>query len=227
MVSLVVGSIGKGDFMFSNNLRDAYFQIPIHLDSQPCLQTELGGKVCHFKTVLQSFYNSPGLHQCLLWFQSRLTEERFGFCLIWMTGWWLQSWFLSCFIIAKNSFNSARTWVLSSTWRSHTLNLSAKLSISGCLTDTIWERVFPVDSWIVRLWELVSKFLLLPAPPAKMWKQLLGHMVCLQWFIPRGRARMWSFQWQLKMFWLAALDNPVKLIPLSEEYKDYICRMCL
>ena len=52
--------------------------------------------------------------------------------------------------------------------------------------DTIQERVFPTDSWIVRFCDLVDKFLLLPALALKMWQQLLGHMASLEWFVPGG-----------------------------------------
>ena len=34
-VSSVLGSIRKGDIMFSIDLKDAYFQIPVHTKSRP------------------------------------------------------------------------------------------------------------------------------------------------------------------------------------------------
>ena len=44
-VALVLGSIQKGDWIFSIDIKDAYFQTPIHLDSRPYLQFCLGSHV--------------------------------------------------------------------------------------------------------------------------------------------------------------------------------------
>ena len=62
ILSSVLGSIRKGDFRFSIDLRDAYFQIHIHPDSPPYLQMALRVKVYWFKglcfslsTALQHF----------------------------------------------------------------------------------------------------------------------------------------------------------------------------
>ena len=62
------------------------------------------------------------------------------------------------------------------------------------------------------------------APSAKIRQQLLGHMAFLERFVPWGRARMQPLNWQLKMSWSAALDDPVKLVPLLEGCKEYIGR---
>ena len=62
-VSAVLGSIRMEDFMFSIDLKDAYFQITIYLDPQPYLLIALEGKSYQFKTVFWPFNSSPGLHQ--------------------------------------------------------------------------------------------------------------------------------------------------------------------
>ena len=43
-----------------------------------------------------------------------------------------------------------------------------------------------MDILIVRFWDLANKFLLLQSPTVKMWQQLLGPLVSLEQFVPRG-----------------------------------------
>ena len=82
-------------------------------------------------------------------------------------------------------------------------------------TDTIQEKDFPTDFWIVGFWDLADKFLLLPAPPAKMWQQLLGHMASLKWFIPRGEPAAEDVL-------VCRSDSNRKLVPHSEK-----CKQCI
>ena len=46
IVASVLGSARKRDWMFLIDLKDAYFQIPVHLKSRPYLQFCLEGHVC-------------------------------------------------------------------------------------------------------------------------------------------------------------------------------------
>ena len=88
--------------------------------------------------------------------------------------------------------------------------------------DTVWERVYPIDSRIVRFQEVADQFLLHVSPPAKMWQQILGHMISLEQFVPRGRAKMPSLQLQLKSRWSASVDDLVTPAPVSEMFKDSV-----
>ena len=66
VVASVLGSIKKGDFMFSCNLKDVYFQIPIHPYSRSYLQTALEGKVCQFKPLCFGLSTTPQFFTKLL-----------------------------------------------------------------------------------------------------------------------------------------------------------------
>ena len=67
-----------------------------------------------------------------------------------------------------------------------------------------------------------GKFLLLPAPPAKMWLQLLDHMASLEQFVPREQTRMLLLQWWLENHWSAALNDAAMPVPLSTG-----CNQCI
>ena len=47
-------------------------------------------------------------------------------------------------------------------------------------------------------------------------------MAYLEWFVPKGRARMHHLQWQVKAHWAASADNPAVPGPSSEE-----CQLCI
>ena len=57
MVASVLGSIKKWDWMFLIDLKDAYFQIPVHPESWPYLWFCLEGRICQLfqqNTYLQN-----------------------------------------------------------------------------------------------------------------------------------------------------------------------------
>ena len=58
-ISSVLGAIRKRDVMFSIDLNDAYFQILIHVDSQPHLWIALDGKVYIQGSLFCPFHRSP------------------------------------------------------------------------------------------------------------------------------------------------------------------------
>ena len=74
-----------------------------------------------------------------------------------------------------------------------------------------------MDSQIIRFWDLTDQFLLLPSLPAKIWKQVLGHMVSLEWFVPWSCSRMHPLQSQLKACWSPAADDLMVPVSVTEE----------
>ena len=54
-----------------------------------------------------------------------------------------------------------------------------------------------------------------------MWQQLLGHMASVELFVPRDRARMHLFHWQLKYLWSVFTHNPAMSVPFKE--KSHLC----
>ena len=85
------------------------------------------------------------------------------------------------------------------------------------LIDMFLKGVFPSQTRLARFWEVVTSFLQLPSPPARMWQQLLGHLALLESFLPRGCTCMHPLQWHLKDCWFPMVDDPADQIPLSQE----------
>ena len=67
------------------------------------------------------------------------------------------------------------------------------------ITFVIFQFLPPhlVKTLIVRFWDLVDKFILLPTAPANMCVQLQGLMASVEQFPPRRHSRMRPLQWWL------------------------------
>ena len=64
----------------------------------------------------------------------------------------------------------------------------------------------------------LSRFLVLPSPPARTWQQLLSHMASLERFLLRGHSHMRPLQWWcLKDLWSRMSDDPSLPVPLSPD----------
>ena len=59
MISSVFGLIRKGDVMFSIDLKNSYFQIPVHLKSRPYLQFVVQRKVYQFRIICFGISTAP------------------------------------------------------------------------------------------------------------------------------------------------------------------------
>ena len=174
---LVLGSIRKGDAIFSINLTDAYFQVPIHPDSQSFLQIVLNGKVHQFWAFC--FGLSSALQAITRMFAliSEWAHQR-EICLL--------HYLDDLLVVAKSIplllqhrdllLQLCQDLVIVISWETPDLELSRRAQYFKMLMDTIRERVFPTDFRITKFRDLVDKFFRLPSPPAKILQQLLGHL---------------------------------------------------
>ena len=181
----VLWSIRKGNWMFSIDLKDTYFQIPIHLDFQPYLRFCRKGCVYQFRFLCFGLSTEP----------QAFTR---GFTLI--LGWvcllcYLDDWL----VIAKLwSLLQHRNLVLQLyrdlgiviNWEKSDLHPSTCVHYLGMLIDMSHERKCSrqrLDCLAFRKWPLLSwpfRSLL------HTWHQLLGHMASLERFLPRGHSHM-------------------------------------
>ena len=89
----VLLSVRDGNFLASIDLKDAYFQIPVHQASRKLLRFLWGGVVYQFKALCMDcrlpLRSSPG---CLQRSLRGLTHTKFVFSGTWMTGWSWPPW---------------------------------------------------------------------------------------------------------------------------------------
>ena len=111
--------------------------------------------------------------------------------------------------------------VIITSWEKSDLEPSSRAQHLGMLINTVWERVYPADSQIIKFQDLVDKFLFLPSPrecSSRSW----GHMASLERFIPWGRAGMHPLWCQLKACQSPAADDLFMPVPLTPD-----CVACL
>ena len=85
----------------------------------------------------------------------------------------------------------------------------------GIHIDSHMGKAWPAEKRISKWLALAQEFLVLQAPPANLWLQVLGHLVSLEKLVPFGRIRIRPLQWQLKRHWKQESDLFVAQVPLD------------
>ena len=224
----VLESVRPGDFMASIDLKDAYFQIPIHPSSRKYLRFVWEGKTYQFKALCFGLSSAPQVFTRVMapvsvwahqhgvrlrrylddWLISNETRDG----LIQDTEWLLQLCSTLGIVVNHEKSN---------------LEPSQRVSYLGMLLDTVESKAFPVQKRISRLLEVANEFRLRPAPSAGLWLRLLGHLASLEKLVPGGRSRMRNLQWNLKRAWSASEDDMedcVLVSSLSLQDLDWWCQ---
>ena len=194
MVTSVLTSIWKGD-MFLIDLRDRYFQIPMHPELRPFLQF-VGNKWTHqFLGLHFGLSSVPQVFTRVFALVSKRVHQR-GIHRSLLSGWLVGHHRLVALSIGAAlplfPVLSKPGIVIS---KKSDLMPTQRALYHGMLMDTIWERVYPPDSCITSFLGIATKFLPFSEPPSKLWQQLLGHMASLEWFTQHRRFRMCPLQW--------------------------------
>ena len=113
IIASVLGSVRRGDWIFSFDLQDAYLQIPVHRESHPYLRFCLGGRAYQFKTLCFGLSTAPQVFTRVFTLVSGgCIGGACAFSVIWTTGWWLQSCGTGFFAIRTFFSSCALIWEL-------------------------------------------------------------------------------------------------------------------
>ena len=217
----VIASIRRNDFMLSIDLKDAYFQIPVHRSSRKYLRFVLGQTVYQFKALCFGLSTAP-----------QVFTRVFTLVSVWAHshGIRLRRYLDDWLVLA-----SSRSQLLRDRDRllefCHGLGIVINFEKSdltpkqrtlylGMLIDTAAARVFPSDSRISKFREVARQFLSRQEQPARLWQVILGHLSSLEKLVPHGRLHLRSLQWQLKGHWSQARDPPSLPVPLSGRIRE-------
>ena len=220
-VASVLGSIKENDFLASIDLKDAYFQIPVHQDSRKYLRVALKGTVYQFKVLCFGLATAPQVFTRVFAVISSWAHSR-GIRLLRYLDDWL--------IIAASEAELNRN-VQALLSLCHYLGIvineeksdlvpKRRCKYLGMLIDTEEGRVFPTLERVEKFLSLAQDFLSAVEPPAHQWQVLLGHLASLEKLVPQGRLRMRSLQWQLKDSWYQETDPPSFPVPVSREVRE-------
>ena len=205
----VLLTVRKNDFLASINLKDAYFQIPVHPSSRKLLRFVSNDMGYQFKALCFGLSTAPQVFTRVFAAVSSWAQARGIRLLRYLDDW----------LILSTSQLKTRQHVDQLLSLCHSLGIvvnteksdlspSRSVEYLGMIIDTVSARAFPTEARIQKFLSLARKFLAQPSPPARRWQVLLGHMSSLEKLVPRARLRMRSLQWHLKSNWSTEIDPP-------------------
>ena len=219
-VASVLLSVREGDFIASQDLKDAYFQIPIHPSSWKLLRFTSEGTVYQFRALCFGLSTAP-----------QVFTRVFAAVSVWAHSHGIRLLrYLDDWLILASSEREAKQAVQSLLSLCRTLGIvinekksdlvpSQTAKYLGMTIDTEAGKVFPSLARVEKFLTVAESFCTMDAPHAQLWQVILGHLASLEWLVPHGRLRMRSLQWHLKAHWSPESDPPSLLVPLPQEVR--------
>ena len=219
-VASVLLSVREGDFLASLDLKDAYFQIPIHRSSRKLLRFTSEGTVYQFQALFFELLTAPQVFKVFTvvsaWAHSH------GIRLLR----YLDDW-----LVLSSSEQEAKQAVQSLLSICHTVGIVINVKKSalvplqtakylGMTIDTEAGKVFPPLARVEKFLTVAESFCTMDAPPAQLWQVILGHLASLERLVTHGCLRMRTLQWHLKAHWFPESDPPSLPVPLPREVRQ-------
>ena len=217
-VASVLLSVREGDFLASLDLKDAYFQIPIHGSSRKLLRFMSEGTVYQFRALCFGLSTAPQVFTRVFAAVSEWAHS----CGI------RRLRYLDDWLVFSSSEKKAKQAVQLLLSLCHTLGIvinekksdlvpSQAAKYLGMTIDTGAGKVFPSLARVEKFLSVAERFCAMESPPAQLWQVILGHLASLERLVPHGRLRMRSLQWQLMTHWSPESDPPSLPVALTEE----------
>ena len=208
-VASVLNAVQENDLLTSLDLKDAYFQVPVHPSSRKFLRFVSQGTVYQFKVLCFGLSTAPQVFTRVFaavsaWAHTSAIRLRR----------YLDDWLVLAPLEAKACQHVQELLLLC-----HDLGIvvnekksdlvpSRSASYLGMTIDTVTGKVSPSRARVEKFLRLAGNFVKMNSPPARQWEVLLRHLSSLEKLVPRGRLRLCSMQWQLKTIWSPEDDPP-------------------
>ena len=219
-VASVLLSVREGDFLASLDLKDAYFQIPIHRSSRKLLRFTLEGTVHQLQALCFGLSTAPQVFTRVFAVVSAWAHTHEIRLLRYLDDW----------LVLSSSEREAKQAVQSLLSLCHTLGIvinekksdlvpSQTAKYLGMTIDTEPGKVFLSLVRVEKFLTIAESFCTMDAPPAQLWQVILGHLASLERLVPHGHLRMRTLQWHLKAHWFPESDPPSLPVPLPREVR--------
>ena len=201
-VQSVLASVRQGNWIFSIDLQDAYFQIPIHPESRKYLRFSSHLGIFQFKALCFGLSTAPQVFTRMMAPISSILHEIGIRILRYLDNWLILSTSYEASLLAREKvLNLCQDLgIVVNMTKSH-LEPSRLATYLGIQLDSTTLRAFPTQQRREKLQSLLSEFLLQNPEPALVWLQLLGHLTSMTQLIPGGRLRCRSMQLALHQQW--------------------------
>ena len=210
----VLKFLRQGDWMVSLDLKDAYFQIPIHPRSRHLLRFVWEGRSWQFRALCFGLTSAPYVFTRVMAAVSARAHAR-GVRLVR----YLDDWLMAC--DNRDHLIQHRDWLLALclemgirvNFSKSELTPSKTKCYLGMDLDTVSATVRPSQKRLDRLASTLREFRRLDSPSALLWLRLLGHMTSIEKYTTEGRSRMRSLQFCLSDAWSSEepLFRPVRV----------------
>ena len=218
-VTSVLLSVREGDFLASLDLKDPYFQIPIHRSSRKLLRFTSEGTVYQFRALYFGLSTAP-----------QVFTRVFAVVSAWALSHGIKLLhYLDDWLVLSSSEREAKQAVQSLLLLCRALGIvineksdlvsSQTAKYLGMTIDTEAGKVFPSLARVEKFLMVAESFCTMDAPPAQLWQVILGHLASLERLVPQGRLRMRTLQWHLKAHWSPESNPPSLPVPLPREVR--------
>ena len=185
--------VREGDFLASLDLKDAYFQIPIHPSSWKLLRFTSEGTVYQFRALCFGLSTAPRVFTRVFAAMSAWAHSHGIRLLRYLDNW----------LVLASSEREAKQAVQSLLSLCRTLGIvinekksdlvpSQTAKYLGMTIDTEAGKVFPSLARVETFLTVAESFCVMDAPPAQLWQVILGHLASLERLVPHCRLRMRS-----------------------------------
>ena len=188
-VASVMSSVRPGDFMASIDLKDAYFQIPVHQSSRKFLRFTLDGTIYQFTCLCFGLATAPQVFTRVFNLVSEWAHQRGIRLLRYLDDWLIVA---SSALICHQHLQQVLQFTLSLgvviNQEKSDLNPSQKTIYLGMELDTLKEKIVPSLACREKLHQLPQEFLKNQWNSAKQFQVLLGILASLEKLVPGDKA---------------------------------------
>ena len=196
---IIRNSLTKNEWVVSIDLKDAYFHVPIHPDSQHLLRFHVDNRTYQFKALPFGLATAP-LEFTRIVKEAKLVLQSRGI----RVHQYLDDWLLrassqhQCMSQTKELLHTVQELGFVINFEKSELVPTQKIDFLGYHFDLLRGKVFPTLKKLKILAKAVQDMEVVSQTTPRLLMSLIGVLASLEKTIPMGRLHMRPFQWYLK-----------------------------
>jgi len=222
-VSSIRQGLVIGRYVFSLDLKDAYFHIPIHPSSRKFLRFQFLDKVFQFRALPFGLSSAPWIFTKVMAQVKSLAHEDGIQLFQYLDDWLGQS---PSPLVAKRDIRALTLMCqdlgLIINWEKSELEPMQVFDFVGATFDLSRFLIRPTQKHLQEVQEVANLFLGSSGQTAHSWQHLIGVLGAQERFIPFGRLHLRPLQWHLQDHWAAHKDHPGVLVSIPQSFHPHL-----